>query len=86
MQAFKWSSIKPNGHPAEKPVALMEFLIKNSTQPGDVVFDPFMGSGTTGEAAMGLDRRFVGFEQDPQWFDVACRRIEQSQRQVKMFG
>src|SRR5690606_6557501 len=62
VQAFKWSSIKPDGHPAEKPVELMDFLVKNSTKPGDLVFDPFMGSGTTGEAAIAAGRRFVGIE------------------------
>ncbi len=86
VQAFKWSSMKPNGHPAEKPVALFDFLIRNSTQPGELVFDLFMGSGTSGEAAVALERKYVGFEVDPQWFDVACRRIENAQRQERLFA
>ena len=86
VQAFKWSGFKPSGHPAEKPVALMEFLVQNSTAPDGLVFDPFMGSGTTGEAAIAAGRRFVGIEHDPQWFDIACRRIEDAQRQGRLIA
>jgi DNA modification methylase len=86
IQAFKWSSIKPNGHPAEKPVALMDFLIRNSTDAGDLVFDPFTGSGTTGEAAILAGRRFVGFEHDEKWFDVACRRLEAALKQDRLIA
>ncbi len=85
IQAFKWSSIKPHGHPAEKPEALMDFLIRNSTKEDELVFDPFMGSGTTGAAAVAANRKFVGIEQDPEWFEIACRRIEDAQRQGDMF-
>jgi DNA modification methylase len=85
IQAFKWSSQKPHGHPAEKPEALMDFLVRNSTNEGELVFDPFMGSGTTGAAAVRANRRFVGFEQDPDWFDIACRRIEEAQKQSDLF-
>ena len=77
----KWSSQKPNGHPAEKPEDLMAWLVQISTKPGDTVVDPFMGSGTTGAAAVKAGRSFVGVEMDPEWFSVACRRIEQAQRQ-----
>jgi site-specific DNA-methyltransferase (adenine-specific) len=86
VQRFKWSSIKPNGHPAEKPVDLMRFLINNSTVEDAVVLDPFLGSGTTAIAALETGRRVIGIEQDPAWFDLACKRIENSQRQQKMFG
>lgn len=86
VQAFKWSSLKPNGHPAEKPVDLMRFLIDNSTEPGDIVIDPFMGSGTTGEAAMLSKRRFIGIEQDPYWFSVCVERISNAQSQQEMFA
>lgn len=75
IQKFKWSSRKPNGHPAEKPVDLMKFLIEESCSEGDLVMDPFMGSGTTGEAAISLGRRFEGVELDPAWVDVASTRI-----------
>jgi site-specific DNA-methyltransferase (adenine-specific) len=86
VQAFKWSSMKPNGHPAEKPVDLMRFLVENSTKPGETVLDPFMGSGTTGEAAMLTGRKFIGVELDRQWFDVACARIDAAQAQTDMFA
>lgn len=73
-------------HPTEKPVELMRFWISNSSQPNDVVLDPFMGSGTTGVAALQIGRRFVGIEKDPGFFDIACRRIEGAQRQGSLFG
>lgn len=63
-------------HPTEKPVALMKHYIMNSTQPGEVVIDPFMGTGTTGIAALRAGRKFIGIERDPRWFEVAKARIE----------
>ena len=86
VQTFPWSSMKPNGHPAEKPEDLMQWLVKISTKPDDLVADLFMGSGTTGAACARLGRRFLGVEIDERWFDIACRRIEQAQRQSDMFG
>lgn len=72
-------------HPTEKPVPLMRELVADFTQPGDVVCDPFMGSGTTGVACAQLGRRFVGIERDERWFDLACRRIEEAYRQPRLF-
>lgn len=72
-------------HPTEKPVELMQHYIRNSTQPDDTVLDPFMGSGTTGVAALRSGRRFIGCEIEPRWFEVACRRIEEAQRQGDLF-
>lgn len=86
VQAFKWSSLKPNGHPAEKPVELARFLIEHSTRPGDTVLDVFMGSGTTGEAALLSGRRFIGCELDPTWFRVSCSRLEAAQAQGRLFA
>jgi site-specific DNA-methyltransferase (adenine-specific) len=63
-------------HPTQKPVALFEYLIRTYTNPGDLVLDTFMGSGTTGVACMNSGRQFVGFERDPQFFRSALRRIE----------
>jgi site-specific DNA-methyltransferase (adenine-specific) len=65
-------------HPTEKPVALLKYLIEKSTLPGEVILDPFMGSGSTGEAALASDRRFIGIEMEPVWFPVAKKRLEQS--------
>lgn len=68
-------------HPNEKPERLPALFIDLTTEPGDVVLDPFMGSGTTGVAAVRAGRRFIGIEIEPRYFDIACRRIEQAQRQ-----
>jgi len=62
-------------HPTEKPVALMSELIVDFTNQGQLVADPFMGSGTTGIAAVRHGRRFVGIELNKKYFDVACQRI-----------
>ena len=73
-------------HPTEKPVPLMQDLVADFTQPGQLICDPFMGSGTTGVACIRLGRRFLGIERDPKWFDLACRRLEQAHRQPRLFG
>ncbi len=62
-------------HPTQKPVALMEYLILTYTNPGEVVLDFTMGSGTTGVACMNTGRRFIGIERDEKYFDIAARRI-----------
>ena len=69
-------------HPTEKPVYLMEQVVKWTA---GVVVDPFMGSGTTGVACMNLGRKFIGIELEKKYFDIACERIDQAQRQVRMF-
>ena len=70
-------------HPTQKPLALMMWCLK--WVDGDTILDPFMGSGTTGVACVKLGRKFIGMEIDPRYFDTACRRIEQAQRQPDMF-
>jgi site-specific DNA-methyltransferase (adenine-specific) len=72
-------------HPTAKPIALMERLIRASTNEGMTVIDPFMGSGTTGVAAIQMGRKFIGIEREPKYFDIACKRIEQASKQVDMF-
>ena len=62
-------------HPTQKPVALMEYLIKTYTNSGDVVLDNCMGSGTTGVACQNTGRKFIGIERDPGYFAAACARI-----------
>lgn len=62
-------------HPTQKPVALMEYLIRTYTNEGDTVLDFTMGSGTTGVACVNTGRRFVGIEKDPQYFQIAVDRI-----------
>jgi site-specific DNA-methyltransferase (adenine-specific) len=71
-------------HPTEKPVPLIIKLLNVVTRPGDLVFDPFMGSGTTGVACMKTGRNFIGCEIDPNYFAIAQRRIEQAQMQLSL--
>jgi site-specific DNA-methyltransferase (adenine-specific) len=69
-------NVKRQGeHPTEKPVPLMIDIVRDFTNPGETISDPFTGSGTTGIACVRLGRRFIGIERDPKWFDLACRRI-----------
>ena len=72
-------------HPTAKPISLMEVQIKASTNDGQIVLDPFMGSGTTGVAAVQMGRKFIGIEREPKYFEIACKRIEDAQRQEKLF-
>ena len=65
-------------HAAQKPVELMERMIKNSSAEGELVLDPFLGSGTTAIAAMKLKRRFIGFEIDERYFGIAKKRIDEA--------
>jgi site-specific DNA-methyltransferase (adenine-specific) len=64
-----------NTHPTQKPVDLMEYLIKTYTNEGETVLDFTMGSGTTGVAALNLNRKFIGIELDPDYFEIAKGRI-----------
>lgn len=70
-------------HPNEKPVGLIERLI--GWCPGEVVLDPFMGSGTTGVACIKLGRKFIGIEIEPKYFDIACKRIDEAWKQPRLF-
>lgn len=81
IQTFATSSVKPTGHPAEKPLALLRWLVKISTRPGDLVIDPFLGSGTTGVACVETERNFIGYEIDQTFFVMAERRIREAQQQ-----
>ncbi len=69
-------------HPTQKPVALMRWCIEFISNPGDTIFDPFMGSGTTGVACMQLGRRFIGCEIDPTYYAIAEKRIKQAAAQM----
>jgi site-specific DNA-methyltransferase (adenine-specific) len=72
-------------HPTPKPVDLMARMIRNSTDITSTILDPFMGSGTTGVAAVKLGRKFIGIEIEPKYFDIACRRIGEALKQPDMF-
>lgn len=65
-------------HPTQKPVALMEYLVRTYSNPGDVVLDNCMGSGTTGVACMNTGRRFIGMEMNAGYFEIARKRIEEA--------
>lgn len=65
-------------HPTQKPVALMEYLIRTYTNEGDTVMDNCMGSGTTGIACMNTGRKFIGMEQDAKYFEIAQKRVHDS--------
>jgi DNA modification methylase len=83
----RWSSARPHGHPAEKPTGLIKRMINVSgLRNGATILDPFMGSGTTGEACIELGCNFMGCEIDPDYFAIAQRRIELAQAQPLLFG
>ena len=66
-------------HPTQKPVDLLESLLLLSSSPTDTIFDPFMGSGSTGIACLNTNRNFIGIEKDDKYFEVAKKRIEEAQ-------
>jgi len=72
-------------HPTQKPVPLMAWCIEQAGKP-ETILDPFMGSGTTGVAAMQLGRKFIGIEIHEPYFNAACERIENAQRQERLFA
>lgn len=74
------------GHPCAYPSELCKRLIAATCRKEGVVLDPFAGSGTTGSVAVQLGRKFIGIEIEPKYFDIACERIENAQRQQRMFA
>ena len=77
--------ITDGAHPTGKPVPLFSQFVDKFTERGDTVLDPFMGSGTTGVAAVQLGRQFIGIERELKYFDTAVRRIKQAYAQRPMF-
>jgi site-specific DNA-methyltransferase (adenine-specific)/modification methylase len=73
------------GHPTQKPLRLMKWCLGFLPDEAMTIVDPFMGSGTTGVAAVQMGKRFVGIERDPGYFALACRRIDDAQRQADLF-
>lgn len=71
-------------HPTQKPAELMAWCL-NFLPDAQTVLDPFMGSGTTGVAAVQMGRKFIGIEREERYFEIACRRIEEAQRQGDLF-
>ena len=89
---YLWNGmLRANGeargdHPTQKPIGVMEWAIGHVPAPNSLILDPFMGSGTTGVACMNLGRSFIGIEREPKYFDIACRRIEDAQRQGRLIA
>lgn len=81
------SSTNPErvAHPTQKPLRVMAWSIEQAGPSAQTILDPFMGSGTTGVAAVQLGRKFIGIERDERYFDIACRRIDQAVAQGKLF-
>ena len=77
IQIVKNVSKEKTGHPCPVPVALMERIILLTTNEGDTVMDPFMGSGTTAIACMNTNRNYIGFEIDKQYYDIAINRVNE---------
>ena len=75
---------KTSYHPTQKPVALIEYLIKTYSNEGDTILDNCMGSGTTAIACMNTKRNFIGFEKEKKYFDIAMQRITQMRQQPKL--
>ena len=70
------SAFRKTLHPTQKPVSLCEYFIKTYSNKGDIILDPFIGSGTTAVAAVNTERKYIGFEQDDKYFEVAKNRLE----------
>ena len=79
------STLRKNVHPTVKPTELMRYLCRLVTPKGGIVLDPFMGSGSTGKAAVMSGFKFIGIEMDEEYFDIACARIERAQIQGDLF-
>ena len=81
------AALKEDGtdHPTQKPIKLMKWTISHLPEGSNTILDPFMGSGTTGVAAVQMGRKFIGIEREERYFDIACKRIEDAQRQGDLF-
>ena len=87
---WRWNGMIRQGneeryHPTQKPLEVMKWVIELCPK-ADTILDPFMGSGTTGVAAIQLGRKFIGIEREPKYFDIACQRIEQAVAQGQLFA
>ena len=87
---WRWNGMIRQGgedrfHPTQKPLEVMKWVI-DLCPKAETVFDPFMGSGTTGVAAIQLGRKFIGIERDERYFEIACKRIERAVAQGQLFA
>ncbi len=86
VQRFSIPQHTAETHPHQKPLPLLKGMVAHSTNVGDTVLDPFMGSGSTGVACALMGRKFIGIELDERYFDMACKRIEDAYRQGDLLG
>jgi len=82
---FMINNIKNKQHPCEKPIELMKKLIENSTNKGEVVLDPFMGTGATIIASIQSNRKYIGIEIDEHYYNIVQDRIKQANGNVGLF-
>lgn len=86
---WRWNGMIRQGneerfHPTQKPLGVMSWVVGHCPK-ADTILDPFMGSGTTGVAAIQLGRKFIGIEKEQKYFDIACKRIEEAHKQGDLF-
>lgn len=86
---WRWNGMIRQGneeryHPTQKPIGVMKWVIELCPK-AETILDPFMGSGTTGVAAIQMGRKFIGIERESKYFDIACQRIEQAVAQGQLF-
>jgi site-specific DNA-methyltransferase (adenine-specific)/modification methylase len=87
---WQWNGMIRKGddireHPTQKPVGVIQWCIKHLPSDCETILDPFMGSGTTGVACAKMGKKFIGIEIDENYFNIACKRIEQEYAQYKLF-
>ena len=78
---WKFARVKPKEqeHQNQKPIDLIVQAIEKSSDEGDIVFDGFLGSGTTAVACVNTGRHYIGFEKEPKYFDIACKRLDEAE-------
>lgn len=81
-QGFITDSKDKRYHPTQKPSELVQMLIERFSNEGDIILDPFLGSGTTAVAAINTGRHYIGFELDPGYFDIACERLDAAENAI----
>jgi site-specific DNA-methyltransferase (adenine-specific) len=82
--ARPYGHVETRVHTTQKPLALMEALIRDFTDHGELICDPFAGSGTTGVAALRMGRRFIGWEKDPRYHAIAMKRLSAAREQLEL--
>lgn len=83
-QGFITDSKDERFHPTQKPSELIQLLIEQYSSPGDIILDPFLGGGTTAVAAVNTHRHYIGFELSEEFFDIACKRLDEVERAVNV--